>query len=315
MSSVDETAQAMFSLGKFNPVQLFQTVREVKSVVDMLKRMGNRSDLTVNGDIPNKPIFTGQHTDIAFTAEYGKLNENVINSINDDSLRKNVQDSFNDAVKDGYLDYNNSTGEYVLTQKGNEHINSEQFIRQFERDQLNKISDNKAYVNLKGNSSDLGVFRYTDSINLNHLAHSDPAAFKRLQSYFYECQKYDFVDIAPDGTIIPTEKCKTYLNNSNEKIDISKLNKNNIKDFEKSMRSTYGHSAAEASKEAAGEAAKEAASKVSKEAAKKSAAASAGAATGGVATAATVCVDLSAKGADALTKLETQNRQIKSNNR
>ena len=311
MSSVDETAQAMFSLGKFNPVQLFQTVREVKSVVDMLKGMGNRSDLTVNGDIPNKPNFTGQHTDIAFTAENGKLNENVINSINDDSLRKNVQDTFNDAVKDGYLNYNDSTGEYVLTQKGNEHINSEQFIRQFERDQLNKISDNKAYVNLKGNSSDLGVFRYTDSINLNHLAHSDPAAFKRLQSYFYECQKYDFVDIAPDGTIIPTEKCKTYLNNSNEKIDIFKLNKNNIKDFEKSMRSTYGHSAAEASKEAV----KEAASKVSKEAAKKSAAASAGAATGGVATAATVCVDLSAKGADALTKLETQNRQIKSNNR
>lgn len=292
MSSIEETAQVMFGLGKMNPMTIIQAVKEINSIISVLNRKSN----DISGKIEQSVNFTGQHTDIAFVAEKGSLKYDIIENIQNDSIRNNVQSSFNDAVRDGYLNYNNETKEFILTPKGNEHINSEQFIRQFEKDQLNKASENKAYVTLKGNSSDLGVFRYTDRINLNHLSHSDPSTFKRVQSYFYECQKYDFVNISPDGIVTPTKKCHEYLKSTNQNIDITKLSKENIRDI--SQR--FSESAA---KKATNEAAKKAAS--------RSAANATGAATGGVGVAVSAVVNLTSKGADSLTKLETQNHKSK----
>lgn len=326
---VDETAQAMFGLGRMNPMMIMQTVRELSSILNMFK---NHNKDRAIADVKQTYSFSGQHTDIAFVSENGSINANVIEQIQDDQLRENVTKTYSDAVQDGFLNYDDKTKNFTLTEKGNEHINSEDFIRQFEKDQLEKLSEDKAYVEFKGNSSDLNVFRYTDSISLNHLAHNDPVAFKRVQEYFYECKKYDMVTIDSNGTVKPTEKCLRYLEqNRLDDLKIRKLNKDNIQDFIKQMpdgakefgketgKKAVEKGGQEAAKRAAEEAAKKAGQEAAKKAAEKAAAkasakaatsTASGAASMGIGTAVSAVVDLSSKGANALTKMDTQQHKV-----
>lgn len=296
MQSVEDTAQSMFQHKHRSINSMLMTFREIKGVIDMFK---NRNvDETQN--IAQEYHFTGQHTDIAFVDANGTLDTNTINQIKDENLRQNVMQSYSDAVDDGYLAYDD--GKFRLTEKGREHINSEPFKEQFEKDQLYAMSKNKAQITLNGNASDLNVFRYTDQINLNHLAYSDPAKFKRVVSYFEECQKYDFVKISSDGTVVPTEKCYTYLEqNKDFGFNIKKINPDNIQKVAKDISKT----AQEATKKATQETAKKVAQETAKktvETATKTAIASSGVATAGISTAVTAVVDLSAKGIKALSQ-------------
>lgn len=345
--AVDETSQSMFGLGHMNPMMLLQSFREINSILSMFLSKVNTDEDTLNYN------FTGQHTDIAFVAENGSLEASEIERISDDNLRNNVMKSYSDAVQDGYLNYNDSNRLFTLTDKGREHINSDAFMEQFEKDQLNALSENKAQIKLNGNSSDLNVFRYTDSINLNHLAFSNPVAFKRVQDYFYECQKYGFVDISHDGTVKPTEKCNRYLErNKSFDFDIEKMNSDNVsrvandmKEFSKKPEglsekkvveksgkeavsdtgiATGQEAAAQSSrfaaeqsaKKAREEAAKKAATdQVAKQAARKAASqasakaagsAAAGAASMGIGAAVSAVINLTTKGADKLTSVNSQ---------
>ena len=38
MTSIDETAHTMFGMGRMNPMTLLQTMREIKSILDIFKR-------------------------------------------------------------------------------------------------------------------------------------------------------------------------------------------------------------------------------------------------------------------------------------
>lgn len=231
--SVDETAQAMFGMGRMNPMNLIQIIREIKSILDMFR--SKREAPSVVDDYN----FTGQHTDIAFVAENGSMSADVIESIPDENLRNNVIQTYSDAVQEGYLQYDKQSRMFVITEKGREHINSDAFMRQFESDQLSQLSENKAHVQLKGNSDDLEVFRFTDSINLNQLNRSSSEAAERVRSYCLECQKYGLVNISPDGTVTPTEKCLRYLQ-QNEKgnFDITKLTADNVEAIADNLKNT-----------------------------------------------------------------------------
>ena len=225
MTSIDETAHTMFGMGRMNPMTLLQTMREIKNILDLFKRKADEAADSVESTFN----FTGQHTDIAAVSETGSLNASVIENIPDDTIRKNTVNTYVDAIKDGYLEYNAETRTFGLTSKGQTHINSAEFIRQFEKDQLGEIAANKARIELKGNATDLNAFRFTNSIDLNHLAHSNPAMYKRVQEYFCECEKYGFVDISPAGIATPTDKCHDFLNHTPMKdINIRKVTRNNI---------------------------------------------------------------------------------------
>lgn len=339
MNSIDETAQAMFGMGRLNPMSLIQIMREVKSVLDAFKRP--------NSTQPDQQAynFTGQHTDIAFVSENGKLNASDIERISDENLKNNVAASFSEAVKDGYLDFDQNTKDFAITQKGMEHINSEAFIEQFEKDQLGYIAENRARVELRGNADDLNVFRFTNSIDLNHLAHNDPAAFKRVQEYFTECKNYGFVEITPNGIVTPTEKCHAYLDKSSMKnFNIQRLSRRNVKEVADEMKGSFdnvlgmaenglgmatksvsyisGNSsgsdiAGEAARIAAREAAKKAQNLAAKKAAEKAAAkaaagtaAKSAASSTGYGAVVVAAVEVTKKGANALTKMDTQHHKV-----
>lgn len=298
MVTIEDTADNMFKSG-IKLRSILSTVREIKYVLDMFI---NKKINPANTDVASVSDynFTGQHTDIAFIDENGAVNFDDIKNINDENLKNSVSNAYNDAVKDGYVNYENN--QFTLTDKGREHINSEAFKEQFQKDQLQALSKDKAVIHLKGNQSDLNVFRYCNSINLNKLSYSNPAEFKRVISYFEQCQKYDFVHISSDGTVTPTDKCFKYFEqNKSFNFDVQKLTPDNVVDFTKYTRSTQ-QVAQTAVNEAAKKAAQEGAKKAAQATAKATTAAASGAATAGIGTAVTAVIDISAKGIKELNK-------------
>lgn len=43
MTSIDETAHTMFGMGRMNPMTLLQTMREIKSILDIFKRKADEA--------------------------------------------------------------------------------------------------------------------------------------------------------------------------------------------------------------------------------------------------------------------------------
>ena len=322
MNSIEETSE-QFNI--FKPVKngirsIMSTMQSISMICNSIYHRHNDVD-TTSSEITPKYNFTGQHTDIAFCDVDGSINQDTINGISDPVLRGNITDSFNQGVMDGYLNLD-AQGNYYLTDKGKEHINSKTFIEQFEKDQkdflVNTKLENSVQIKLYGNQNDLNVFRYVDSINLNKLMYDNPAQFKQVVSYFDKCEKYDFVNIDRDGIVTPTEKCKTFLSN-NEKFDfqIEKVTNKNVDSIANQYSSKVinindyykGAQVAEKGAKAGTEA-----TKVGANAAKAGASAASGAATAGVSTAATAVVELSKAGKKALDKAmdlqQKQNRRI-----
>lgn len=298
MVTIEDTANNMFK-SEIKLRSILSTVREIKYVLDMFI---NKKNSLANTDVTSVSDynFTGQHTDIAFIDENGAVNIDDIKNINDENLKNSVSNTYNDAVKDGYVKYENN--KFTLTDKGREHINSEAFKEQFRKDQLQALSKDKAVIHLKGNQSDLNVFRYCNSINLNKLSYSNPAEFKRVISYFEQCQRYDFVHISSDGTVTPTDKCfKFFEQNKSFNFDVQKLTPDKVIDFAKYTKSTQ-QAAQTAANEAAKKAAREGAKKAAQATAKAATAAASGAATAGIGTAVTAVIDIAAKGIKELDK-------------
>lgn len=303
MVTIEDTADNMFK-SNVKLRNILSTVREIKYVVDMFTQLKQKAENSADVQNTVKDYnFSGQHTDIAFIDENGSVSINDINNISDDNLRSCVSSSYNDAVKDGYVNYANN--QFTLTDKGREHINSEAFKNQFRKDQLQALSKDKAQIHLKGNQSDLNVFRYCNSININKLSYSNPSEFKRVVSYFEQCQKYDFVHISSDGTVTPTDKCFKYFEqNKSFSFDVQRLTPDNIVDFAKYAKKAQqtSRTAQTATQELAKKAAQEGAKKAAQATAKAATATATGAATAGIGTAVTAVIDISAKGIKELKK-------------
>lgn len=352
MNSVEDTAQEIF----IQPMkQKLQTIMSIsQSMFQLINNFKHQPKADTPVDTPltsskaNQYSFTGQHTDIAFcgVSENG-VNIDDINNIPISDTRENTMLSYNKAVSDGYLSYNEKTGNYILTEKGKMHINSESFIEQFEKDQKQGLVDNNlentVSIKLQGNGNDLNVFRYVDSIDLNKLTYSDPAKYKQVVSYFDRCKQYNFVEISNDGFVTPTEKTTKMLEqNQNLNLDnIEKITTKNVdtiinlNDYRiKENVNTAVKSTAEATKET-GNTAKHITNAVALETAKKTAentskavmttaktgatvakvgtSAVAGASTVGVSVGVQAVVELGKEGVKAFNKASTlnQNNKIK----
>lgn len=202
---------------------IIYSVENIKRMISFFKptskRNGSNDDnspTTNSANIVPNDIsvnYTGLHTDIAFvsTTKDG-IERTSIESIDDNILKRNVLESFDDAVSDGFLTCEN--GKYMLTNKGKEHINSPAFIKQFEKDQKYNLtnSENRAMFEFKGEPQDVDIFRYTNSFDLNKLNVSDNiVAVDKVNSYFKKLEKTGFVNIDKNQVVTPTEKTLKYL--------------------------------------------------------------------------------------------------------
>lgn len=202
------------------------------------KSTDNRLSNTVSDDISIN--YTGLHTDIAFvsTAKEG-IARTSLETIEDNILKRNVLESFDDAVSDGYL--NCKDGKYTLTDKGKEHINSSAFIKQFEKDQkyLLANSENRAIFEFKGEPQDVDIFRYTNSFDLNKLNVSEHIeAVDKVTSYFRKLEETGFVNIDKNRVATPTEKTLKYFSqHPNKNFDVRPVTVDNINEIVKTVAS------------------------------------------------------------------------------
>lgn len=298
MQTIEDTAQAMFGRERKTNIQgLLMTYREIKNIIDGFRQ---KKDANTSKNYN----FTGQHTDICFASDGNGVSIDDINNIEDKDLKNNVMRNYSDAVNDGYLDFDEKTGKFTLTEKGTEHINSEAFKEQFEKDQSRSLSNDKAVITLKGNKSDLNVFRYTNELKLNKISCS-PQDYDNILSYFKQCEKYGLVTISEDNVIKPTEKCHKYLSqHSSANFTINKVTSDNIRDISNRI-----------SKQTAKKATEEVAKQTAKTAAKTGAKAAAGAATAGASVAVDAIIQLSATGAKALERTTDLNLKRPAQNR
>lgn len=234
----------------YDPIKIVGKVSSIVYSIENIKRMisffshtGRRSnndenptDVKINNTVPDDVSvnYTGLHTDIAFVsiAKEG-IARTELEAIEDIILKRNVLESFDDAVSDGYLNYKD--GKYTLTGKGKEHINSSAFIKQFEKDQkyLLENSENRAMFEFKGEPQDVDIFRYTNSFDLNKLNVSEHIeAVDRVTSYFRKLEETGFVNIDKNRVATPTEKTLKYLSQHPTKnFDVKPVTVNNINEI------------------------------------------------------------------------------------
>lgn len=292
MQTIEETAQTMFHT-KFNIRNTLMTVREIKGVIDSI-----RSQFNNNTEEVSKYNFTGQHTDICFADD--NVNIQDINDIENPDIRDNVIKTYNEAVNDEYLEFDRQSGNFSVTDKGRVHINSEAFKTQFEIDQTESISNNNAYIELKGNKSDLDIFRYTDGVNLNNINCTNKKDFNSIVSYFRECEKFGFVKISDDNIVTPTDKCKKFLqqHKPSAKFTINKVTTNNIGDVAMKIAKNRGTE----------KATEKVAENVAKTSIKVGTKTATGVATAGTTAVVNAIIELSKKGVEALNKLTNLNK-------
>lgn len=232
----------------YDPIKNISKISSIVSSVENIKRMiiffkptgkrnGSNDDNSPTANsansVPNdiSVNYTGLHTDIAFvsTTKDG-IERTSIESIDDNILKRNVLESFDDAVSDGFLTCEN--GKYLLTNKGKEHINSPAFIKQFEKDQKYNLanSENRAMFEFKGEAQDVDIFRYTNSFDLKQLNVSENViAVDKVNSYFIKLEKTGFVNIDKNRVVTPTEKTLKYLSQHPTKnFDVKPVTANNI---------------------------------------------------------------------------------------
>lgn len=177
----------------------YSAYREIKAKMAQLKE---------KGFVDAKEMkFTGKFTDIAGVD--GMNCSDVKRHCSNEQVYEATQQNILKARDEGYLTIDENK-DIHLTDKGRELIQSESFQKQFEKDQLNQSkqelnnqNQDYAYVEFKGTEQDMGVFNYTEQIDINAI--KDSPQKEAVLNNFSGLQKRGMVNIS-DGAITPTEK-------------------------------------------------------------------------------------------------------------
>ena len=187
---------------------IYNTYKEIKAKVAQLKEKGNVDAKEMK--------FTGKFTDIAGVD--GMNCSEVKKHCPNEEVYKATQQNILNARDEGYLTIDENK-DIHLTDKGRELTQSESFCKQFEQDQLNQSvadiqSQNQdlAYVEFNGTEQDMGVFNYTDQLDINSI--KDGPNKDIVLNNFSELEKQGMVNI-DGGVITPTEKGMDFAKGQN----------------------------------------------------------------------------------------------------
>lgn len=179
-------------------VRLVRTIKEKKA---KLEEQGKLS--------PQEMKFTGNMTDIAGVD--GMKCTDVKNHMPNNEIYEATKKNIMSAQKGGYIEIDNDKVIH-LTDKGREFTQSESFIKQFENDQMRSAMEqlqqqmpeqNLGYVELSGTPQDMGVFQYTDHIDMRAI--EDSPNKQAVINNFKELEKKGLVKVE-DGIVSPTEQ-------------------------------------------------------------------------------------------------------------
>lgn len=176
----------------------YSAYREIKAKMAQLKEKGSVDAKEMK--------FTGKFTDIAGVD--GMNCSDVKKHCSNEQVYEATQQNILKARDEGYLTIDENK-DIHLTDKGRELIQSESFQKQFEKDQLNQSkqelnnqNQDYAYVEFKGNEQDMGVFNYSEQVDINAI--KDSPQKEAVLNNFSQLEKQGLVNIK-DGVISPTE--------------------------------------------------------------------------------------------------------------
>lgn len=327
MSSVESTAEVM-SHSITGMISKAQTIlnfsRSLASFIQQFRSNKNANNMadtpveSVNNTNFDEVRFTGQYSDIAYADCYKSISDSDIRKIckDDNKLYENVINNYRKAVSDGNMRLEVSELKEIsfsLTEKGKSLIQQDSFIEQFKKDQINyfcnKSNKNTATVKMTGDKSDINIFRYVDSFNINSVCAGGGKS--RIQQMILEWEKYGFVKTDENGNVFATEKCSEYFKQQDVRgvtteMNVEKVSPSNFKN----VAQTANDATKTAEKTArTAKTATDVASKSASVATKAGATTAAGTATAGVSVAATAIVELSQQG----NKFLQQNLNLKAN--
>lgn len=212
------------ALNPMNYVRLHDNFKRIENKLKKINQFFDMDNHSENIEQYKMPVkFVGQHTDIANITRYENelMPCSELKSI-DSNIKENVYDEFLIAQQNGFIQQVNVDGQdyYKLTAKGKNHIQTDEFLRQYEKHQTQAIVKNSPsmIVKFQGNEDDLNVFRYTNQINISKEEH-------KVVNYFYKLEQENWVTIGPDGNVKPTEKTTNWLARKNDNL----LAKGNMK--------------------------------------------------------------------------------------
>lgn len=298
MNSIEDTAQNMSPSLRSALSKAETTYRLVFGLLDKHHSHRKKADEAQVKENSSKIQFTGQYTDIAYADTEEMTTSNIRKICGDDKkLYNSVIENYTEAVREGHLQIERVNNEnfYTLTDKGRELINSEAFRNQFEKDQRNFMCNthkNTACIQFTGEKSDINIFRFTDSFNINSLS-GDKKQISHIQKMIKNWQKYGFAEVDQNGNVTATEKCRSFfkqqdLQSVKSDMAITKINPQNLDKVAQNLKSTTAETVKKATKETA--------KQTISTAAKTGASTASGAATGGVSTAIMAVIELSKKG-------------------
>lgn len=135
----EKTASAAFKLYKYIKTKQKENKAKLDKKIAELTKKANE----------NLFLFRGNIYDLSYFWDKRKLALNEIEKIPDEALRQAVKKNINELVKEGYITLSDEKDCLILTQKGEELINSPNFISSAALDRMNVCEKIKVAVSQK----------------------------------------------------------------------------------------------------------------------------------------------------------------------
>lgn len=194
-----------------------QRKQNVQNIYEVIKDIKAKSaELKNTGTVKANKKMTGKFSDIC---QVDNMNcSEVKNYCSNDEIYKATQQNIVNARDAGYLTIDENK-DIHLTDKGHELTQSESFVKQFEQDQLSQSvaearsqSQDYGYVEFNGTEQDMGVFNYTEQVDINSI--KDCPEKETVLKNFSKLENQGMVNIY-NGVITPTENGAKFAKTQN----------------------------------------------------------------------------------------------------
>lgn len=198
------------------------TGHNVKSAIDIVQYInrltgGSGNMPSATGQLATTDTsfeFTGQSTDLRYFADHREMPISMIENIPDENLKNAVKEEFNKAAAAGRIEISPQSGRITITDSGREYISRPEFRAAAARDAAERAQASAQTMGfeLDGTVHDLGIFNYSDSLNLTDiLASPDKETVGKVLENLVQLKDNGLITVE-NGKALITDKGRQIIN-------------------------------------------------------------------------------------------------------